>query len=642
MDVAPVLGACSGGSWTTLMVRLTNVGSVPIEGLLETYTVQSWSREVPWRSQAPFSVPGNGRAVLEIPAPSGAQFPSPIELLARDATGAELASSSVAGRGELAPCLFDLNPTSRVRASLGGVLLPIAYRSRSGATQLAIEVGSPESSPVSGELLLPERPIGYAGATLVLADSAVLARLPEPALAALTEWVLTGGSLAITISRPEDLSGALMTKLVGGAPVPVDPPPSLRKERLFRLVPEGASSSYGSAVPLIERKLRPSEAVADTLMGYSGGNLRATPVGASASYGLGEVHLLAWNPSRSPALEDAWAQQTLAELVRTAWNRQASVAFPLGVSVNEYAPLDEIRKQLDPSESSRWVIGAATLLLLLYAVLAGPLNFHLAKRAQRPLRAWLVLPVLSLLTLLSIVALGLIAKGVRGQARQLAFIELGAGVPTGSITRYRGFFAPTATELSVRGRARQALLEVADNEEDSPRLFVLDREGPRLEGLRAKPWKLLMVKEHGTVSLGAGVGLYAVGGKLHVKNRLGRDLVGVVVSDGSGNAFHLERLVDGSDVAVSSGKPLSVAWGTGLVQDLDVSSFHDELNRADANLSDAWSALAGLSASQTYWWPDVPVLIGQVAGGEGSASDTGFELRQDRVLVRVVGWGGEP
>jgi hypothetical protein len=85
-----------------------------------------------------------------------------------------------------------------------------------------------------------------------------------------------------------------------------------------------------------------------------------------------------------------------------------------------------------------------------------------------------------------------------------------------------------------------------------------------------------------------------------------------------------------------------VAWGTGLIQDLDVSSFRDELNRADTNLADAWSALAGLTASQTYWWPDVPVLIGQVAGGEGNASDTGFELRQDRVLVRVVGWGGEP
>jgi hypothetical protein len=38
----------------------------------------------------------------------------------------------------------------------------------------------------------------------------------------------------------------------------------------------------------------------------------------------------------------------------------------------------------------------------------------------------------------------------------------------------------------------------------------------------------------------------------------------------------------------------------------------------------------------------VPVLLAQVEGGEGRTSDTGLRLDSDRVLVRVVGFGGKP
>jgi hypothetical protein len=38
----------------------------------------------------------------------------------------------------------------------------------------------------------------------------------------------------------------------------------------------------------------------------------------------------------------------------------------------------------------------------------------------------------------------------------------------------------------------------------------------------------------------------------------------------------------------------------------------------------------------------VPVLIGQLDGGEGRVSDSGLRLDSDRLLVRVVGYGGRP
>jgi hypothetical protein len=39
---------------------------------------------------------------------------------------------------------------------------------------------------------------------------------------------------------------------------------------------------------------------------------------------------------------------------------------------------------------------------------------------------------------------------------------------------------------------------------------------------------------------------------------------------------------------------------------------------------------------------DVPVLIAELEGGEGRTHDSGLTVDVDRVLVRVVGWGGVP
>ena len=46
---------------------------------------------------------------------------------------------------------------------------------------------------------------------------------------------------------------------------------------------------------------------------------------------------------------------------------------------------------LDPNEGTRWTVVVSTLLLLIYAALAGPLNFYLAQRAGRPLASAVVL-----------------------------------------------------------------------------------------------------------------------------------------------------------------------------------------------------------------------------------------------------------
>ncbi len=43
------------------------------------------------------------------------------------------------------------------------------------------------------------------------------------------------------------------------------------------------------------------------------------------------------------------------------------------------------------------------------------------------------------------------------------------------------------------------------------------------------------------------------------------------------------------------------------------------------------------------WFPEsVPVLVAQLDGGEGRLHDAGLRMESDRLLVRIVGYGGRP
>ncbi|MFS8071350.1 MAG: hypothetical protein ACMG6S_33690, partial [Byssovorax sp.] len=60
-------------------------------------------------------------------------------------------------------------------------------------------------------------------------------------------------------------------------------------------------------------------------------------------------------------------------------------------------------------------------------------------------------------------------------------------------------------------------------------------------------------------------------------------------------------------------------------------------------LGEAWTAIEEAAGYAVDWFPDgVPVLLGQLDGGEGRTFDSGLRIESDRLLVRVVGFGGEP
>lgn len=658
LEPMPVLGngVPGGDGWFVTAVRVSNPGEAQIEGTLEL------TSELPYDSdgvrvitRAPFAVAGKGRVTVQLPTHGFSHSPPVLRVHALDGAGKEITAMDVPEPRMPEPLLFDLSIPSRIAPALRGMRVAVehgaAARPGYGAPTLAVSL--PQTNPATGDPLLPEQAAGYAAATVVLARSELLAKLQGPELDALGSWVLAGGSLAVVITRPEDRRMPALVRMLGAEAREIQAPASMTRARDFWIAPDPSASPYSSPYPSgrsssYRKSSRPEEDVASKLVSYTGGNLRTSPWGASASYGLGEVHLLGFDATREPFVSDEWVQLSVTDLVRHAWHRTTTVVLPHGKTPLDSPNLDEIRKQLDPNEGARWAIAVAALLLLLYAVLAGPLNFYLASRRGQPLRALLHLPIWAGATLLLIVLLGMLSKGMVGRARHLTLVEAAAGMPRASATRFRGFYASSAGELVVRGTERESVLDVAGPQDETTRALVIDRDGARLESFKAKPWETVVVREDGFIHLGAGISLVDVGGDVEIKNRTARDLLAVVVRKSATEAYYFERIADGASVRASSGERLgrlgkkSILGGM-PIRRLDTKVFVDKADKHAKGVAGAWRALEAYVGSNGDWWPDdVPVLIGQLEGGEGKVSDSGLRVDVDRVLLRVVGWGGVP
>lgn len=638
LSAQPLLGAeGSSNGWSSYAVRVESTEKAPIQGRL---VIRGEAHKNSTSSEAPVTVLPGVAVLVRLPVRLESAWSVRVEL--QDSGGKVLAAESLVARGKSDPLLLDLHSPSRL-VVLRGAVVPTLYspeRHHRSSSSASLVVGVVGYDSTSGDPVLPQRAAEWSGATAVLAPSDVLARLGGAEQEALAGYVLGGGTLAVVVKRPEDLRQGPLPVLLGGGLREGGAAAHLKR---FPSAALRESSGKGGGSSVV-----PSREVAETLVAYSGGNLRPSDLGSSAPYGLGEVHLLPFDPSRAPDVDDPWVRSRMVELVRHAWDRQAFVAMPQGGPFDR-GGFNEIRGQLDPNEAGRWSILVATALLLLYAVGAGPLNFLLSSRAGKPLRAVALLPLLSGLTFFGVVALALATKGVKGEARRFSLIEGAGGMSKGTIRRYRGFFTPVAQQVTVNASGEQGLPAVV-GEEPTAALLRVDRGGIELREVSVLPWRTLVLREDDVVSLQGGVTLASEGGDVRITNRLGRDLRGLVVQVPGRGLHHLPSLADGATALASSGKLLtasglsSASAGTMRVHPLSVKIFGATVEKDSAGLEKAWLAIhEGSKERSVDWWPeDLPVLLAQVDGGEGVKEDQGLKVTRDRALLRVVGFGGVP
>lgn len=657
VDAFPVLGtgATVAEGWNEIAVSIQNNGGKTARGQVELSRQPLDTDGRAYRATAPFSAGAGASILVRVPV----LVTSYCELVVTvvDAASQGVREIRLPSFHTTGVTLLDVSETGRLRAAVNeAAVFPLFAPGGARASALSLLVASPRFDATTGDPLLPDRAALYAGADAVLVRSELLTRLGVPELDALAGFALAGGTLAIALSRPEDLRHPTLVALAGG-PITRQ---SVSAATLRELTIPGPPAGVGSPSKVLPPAREAASDVAETLSGFAGGNLHGSPYGSSAFYGLGEVHLLAFDPTRKPAVDDPWAQARVVDLARRAFDRRATMAFRPG-ALRSSASYARLRRQLDPNESSRWGIGVAALLLCAYAVLAGPVSFSRAARAGAPLRALRWLPVFAAATFTFVVAVGVAAKGVTGRARHLTLVEAGAGMTRGAAQRFRGFYTSQARPITVRTSDRSSLVSTAMATEHADRAdhLVVDRDGLRLVEVAALPWETVVVREHGFASLGDGVSLLRDGETgVAAVNRTGRDLRGVILRAPGGAAFYFPRVEDGERVVTAPAHVMSAtapgkAWearlgapvraGALALHRLDALALGPVLDANAPGLAEAWEAIDQVSGELTDWLPDdLPTLLGQLDGGEGRSSDSGLRLESDRVLVRVVGFGGRP
>jgi len=672
VTAAPVLGPSTpaNGTWLELGVRIDNDDQRPVRGTVELTSPAGYGSDDKLITNAPFAVGAGATATVRMPTRGAPAGTGQMTLRVLGERGESLSVVPVTVGGEPAPFLLDTSEPPRLAGATRDLGVPITFDPKpySGAPSRkpGLLTGAVRTDPATGDPVLPERAVGYGGATLVVMRSDQLARLAGLQLDALANYVIAGGSLAVFITRPEDLRSATLTSLVGGE-VSTGPVPSELK-RTPAETPEyqggvpgsgsgsgsgGSGGSPGKRPKAGPKQVWPGDEVGKALTGYGGGNLVPSLYGAAASYGLGEVHLLAFDPSVAPGVDDPWVKARMVDLVAHAWDRRASLVARHGSEVGT-TDLTPIRKELDPNENSRWAIIVAAVLLTAYSVIAGPLNFMRASKKHRPLRALVHMPIYAAVALALVVLLGIGAKGWTGKARHLSFVDAAAGMSKGSARRFRGFFTSQSRSLAVRASDASSVIDTAiEPRSGASRSLIVEREALRLVGVSTMPWETVVLREDGFVPLGAGVSIVKdVDGVVVVANRTARDLRGVVLvtpaaASGARNTYFFDRVRDGARVKASEGKQITsfTPWssGTGGLQHSDLSPLRADLDGQSRGLFTAWVAMAGSFGNEVDWFPeDVPVVLAQIDGGEGQLSDSGLALDRDRLLLRVVGWGGLP
>lgn len=656
VEVAPLFGVTAPvpSGWSGFLVRVQNNDQKPLRGEVEVES-KLYSDKSRFRASAPFVV-GAGSSVT-VRLPTYANIYGETNVVARDESGAELGSYRATVTNAQSVFLLDVSETSALRGPMNEASIAPMYAPWTGGTSYGVgpqlQVGSPRFDPATGDPILPERAALYAPASAVLVRSDMLVKLGAAEIEALSGFVLGGGTLAVAISRPEDIRNPTITAFAGGEITQTSPHSETLRELRLPSAPANATKEIHSAES-------PEEAVGKALVGFSGGNLRGSRYGASAFYGLGEFHLLAFDPTRKPAVDDPWAQSRVLDLARHAYDRRSSVIYRPGSSPG-VSDLDGVRQELDPNESSRWAIAVAALLLLVYAVIAGPVSFTMNANRGKPLRALVWLPIFAAITFFAIVLIGVMAKGVSGRARRLTLVEAGAGMTKGTARRWRGFFTARAKELTVRtsdGSSVVMTAVVAAPATPDDHLLV-DRDGARLVDLAVLPWQTVVVREDGFADLGDGISItHENETDTAVTNRSGRDLRAAMLVLPKFGARYFPRIKDGERVLASAGKDpsgstegrawttqIAVAGRAGLIDIHQLASVYlGPVIEPDApGLGSAWQAIERSAGNTVNWFPeDVPVLIGQLDGGEGKTRDAGLAIERDRLLVRVVGYGGKP
>lgn len=192
----------------------------------------------------------------------------------------------------------------------------------------------------------------------------------------------------------------------------------------------------------------------------------ASPLVVSRPAGFGAVLWLGFDPFRVPPRS--------MEGRRALWSFLISQVTGREVSEPGFPDLADVPAASGPVRSlphfpapSRWTLGAFGLL---YVLVFGPLNLWLLRRLRRTVRAWLLMPALSLLMTGGVLALGTAWGKARVVFHAVSVLEAMAGSGTAKEQCLAVLFSPTnrAFGLEMEDAAPQVRFSTGDEGSDQP------------------------------------------------------------------------------------------------------------------------------------------------------------------------------
>ncbi|MFO0549316.1 MAG: hypothetical protein U0271_13065 [Polyangiaceae bacterium] len=677
IDVAAIVGSgplAALPGMTEIYVRVQNPGSRPLSGFVSVAS-SSPDRPDPVQTAAPFQVAANGTAVVKVPV-----YVETMLDVRVDTNGSPTASFHLTASEDGAVRIFDVHdaprfgsvldsvpintvdhPVTPYAAKIPGpppptgakgskVPMPTSKPAVGSITRLRIHKAATEQT--TGAPILPNHVATWHGVHVVLMPTSKLVALKGEELEALAGFVLGGGTLALSVTRPEDLRHATVVAFTGAEAHVVPCTEACVPPFIAPALPMSVATSAD-----LPNNVSIPEGLKFTA--YEGGNTHPSMFGGTAVYGLGQVVLFGFDITDPSVADMPWVEVRIAELARQAFDRKVNSLVRLGeppprVPSGPFGtapePYEEVRRLLDPNRTARWGVGIAALIICLYAILAGPVAFTGAKKRNKPLWALVALPILSFLTFVTIVVIGIGAKGIGKTSRRLTVVDAGAGMPRGVSRRYRAFFSSTGQTVSTGMSERTSSLVLAMG----PRVdhgYTLDGDGLRARDVEAMPAQTILFREDGLTSIGDGISITksASDGQITVTNRTGLALSPVLVKLDDDTFRLVAELADGASIAsgaMDAGSKRFQSWArTAVVPTASgaslgapfLSAMDDEHQR---DFGMGWSTFERASLQGDIAFPPgVPVVLAGATLKSG-ARDSGVEIVDDRMLLRVVGFGG--
>jgi len=405
------------GEWLPVWVYLEN-GGPDLEAEVRVRVPGNWSTTT-------FAAPA--------PLPTGSRKLIPVYVLPNNFSHV-LEVELVSGDQVLLSQKVPVNPQPNI-----GYLVGIAAPQR-GALSFIVSASLPglERPKTLIDLSLadlPERPEGLRSFDLlILNDTDTSSVTPEQKMA-LETWVRQGGRLVIG-------GGAGARRTTAGLPdtlLPSNPRGEVEVESLSGLADFAGGEPIRVPGPFVVAS--GDEAEGHTLAAQDG-----LPLVRERAVGAGYVDFVALDLAVSPF--DAWTGTTMF------WERLVAP----GAAYPEWIPTDMSARQMKAGQMTYALtrlpsldlpsIRGLGLLLILYIVLVGPVNYLVLRWLKRLQWAWVSVPLITLLFSVGAFGLGYALRGTDLILNKIALIELGSE-GTARVTSYLGLFSPARQSYEI-------------------------------------------------------------------------------------------------------------------------------------------------------------------------------------------------